>query len=1735
MPDIYEEIANWKPAVAPQASGQEAAPAQPSSSGDIYAEIANWKPQFSAPSEPTGLEPSIEDAQRRQLAGIRAGRTPEEHEKYLREAGYNDAAVKSLMQEYLPAYARRLERERIPEKQTTMGGILGEFVNPGSETWRESFRTGPARRIESFRSFWAGENTDYQRAVKNFQEGKGTLDDAKLIAKHERRQEVDRENQSSLPQAILAGLPAIPGMAGEALVGGQVLRGVGIGGRVAGQRLGLLSEPAAPLTGQALSNASASTIRAALADPSKLAALGTHAGRAALITPMMPSMYVEQAQRNNAEAGRDPNGPDAWKGYPGAMLSAYVNVAILGKLVERAGAGGNIAKATGLGMAEQQGADVLTGLMDDYLLPDAMKTKTKYGVMGHLMGLGGQKASTSEALKAATIQAVQFAAFAGMHAGQEIGKEIGEVEQTKIINQASRDLMGAYQKDLAALGESGLAADAAGKRMLSLQERLQAAINEASKYPMKLVTPEAKPTTEVSPELAASVEGKVALARAESDVRAGRVLMKPGEALGEPISAAEMLAKMKIPGTGKQSALAERMADVLKRSEKFAPVQKNGETEAEKPTDLAQTPPPRGEIAPEAISVAPERPAAEAAKTPPEPALTQPERTGEPAQPTEPVSDNVQAQRPPLERQKPALTPKMAKSYWTTLTARNRKALREDSPQAYAELTSAMRKGGYAPDKIKPAAEMRPTGEARVKRGSRIELDPESERVIDESSLPEDRKEALKAHMRGESLNEAADKADITGARLQQLGIKLFGESAYQRLMKVAEQNKIDMAARQAEQSAGGARVEQGINAGGGRRINKAAKDFMREEGGWYSVEWAEKLSNWFSWLAGTGKSKGKGPDVKLDNENVLPEPQENSEYKLIASEPATAGRIPVVGRILDPARSDTTPESKVLTARQALVDQGRNISRSWDSQRPAIEADSLFKTDPGKGAEAAEPYSLKAFFRGGKTTPADTSLRGTYVREDGSRGRIADDIEAHMRGEKTKLSEAQKAWVDNVWTPLLRSAQKLMARDGITSWMDEDGTVVGRNAKAYFPRQAIGKEGVDVEAGRDTMGKGRSYKSEADGAAEGVIYDPSARSRVSKFIASVYRAVADHRLANDAALGGETIDARYEKLKAENADRLAGLDGKAKEDVLKELHEQAATPGLSRAYVRNGPRSLAKYMFPVETAKKIENLYKQEDYKPIKTVEKISAAAKGITLGLDFGYTTIQLLPTMFTKPTAWAKANVAAMRAFFDPNYMASRLEVSPDDAKAVRELTQLGSSIGRLHDSMAGLQQGEFATRLPIVGKAYEAAGRAMGTALDVAKIELWKAWSKTAQPHELRALAESIDAMLLQGRMESIGLSPRRMMWERLLLNAPAYYRGGINFIAGAFQRGTPGTMMRTAMAATIGGIALTSFGAMLAAGLSQDEILERFNPARGKFLKVPIPLGDNKKIEVGYSNILTSYARLVGTSADYFASDKPINTGTDGNPILRWVRGKAAFSPRLLTDIVTGKDYLGNRVQAHEAIIKAFEPLAVQTLLHGEGSISEKGFGPKSPTQEPSRKNVADAIISVLGFSSYSGSKTDEKYAVLNDESQKRFGSGFDSLSVEKQIEVVKAAKNRPDMPPSEASSSTEMERAIALQAERKQKITSMVSKESRSKLSKLGKELPSYLGTLSVNNADLPLSRDRLGRYEKFLADEYNQAIETWNVSDMKSMEPIARERLMERTLMKAKDRAKRRLIAEWN
>ncbi len=217
---------------------------------------------------------------------------------------------------------------------------------------------------------------------------RGTNRDYEIAANA--RVEAERAQNQSTLASMGDALTYVPGMVGEAYLGGAML------------------SAAAPAVGAAPSLLS----RGAYASRGTL---GLAAARVAATNTLTPSMYLPQAgERAAANGGNwyDPSNLGV------AWTMGFAQTAILGSLagaadnIQGAGVGSfakRLAARTFVGMGEQGIADVVGGAVDS-ILPEAYQTRTRYGLLGNAL-----RGEWGEFGKHFATQAVTFAAFSALH------------------------------------------------------------------------------------------------------------------------------------------------------------------------------------------------------------------------------------------------------------------------------------------------------------------------------------------------------------------------------------------------------------------------------------------------------------------------------------------------------------------------------------------------------------------------------------------------------------------------------------------------------------------------------------------------------------------------------------------------------------------------------------------------------------------------------------------------------------------------------------------------------------------------------------------------------------------------------------------------------------------------------------------------------------------------------------------------------------------------------------------------------------------------------------------------------------------------------------------------------------------------------------------------------------------------------------------------------------------------
>lgn len=845
--------------------------------------------------------------------------------------------------------------------------------------------------------------------------------------------------------------------------------------------------------------------------------------------------------------------------------------------------------------------------------------------------------------------------------------------------------------------------------------------------------------------------------------------------------------------------------------------------------------------------------------------------------------------------------------------------------------------------------------------------------------------------------------------------------------------------------------------------------DSFRGFSGWASraKEVLQKVKEYF-----TPPHAGALPEVDIQPDAILPRlPAAHIENK-IASSPQGMARVPGLGAIADPRATAHAPSDAPFLGRANSIAKGKTFATIWGQTQWANK--DLFKVNP------------------------DT---GTFPLTNGRQGHLSDVIEAEMRDPGSQpITINQYRWIHDEWIPLQKDVNKMLRDEGVREVHTDD--MEFEVGKDYFPRPAIGKRNRPVSGpggkpggkpgARQFFQKSRKFATEEEGArpaAEGeaketIIYDPDPISRVVKFISGAYRAVADHRLAIAPELGAGTVPEHW---------------------------------GVGRR-VHAGPSFQGK-VYPVEVAAKIEKAYGQEVSTPGRVLGEVTAAAKAVMATGDLSAPLIQGAAMFGRHPARWARSVAGSFKALFDSNYVA-RLMEQPRYKELRARASQSGVSLFQLQDFMSGTAEGQLATRLPVAGRVLKATGRAYGAFLDIAKLELFDAWSKVAPKSEWPRIAETVENSLFSGRQEQIGLNPHRALGERLLFFAPSYYRGAGGLVATAFQNSVSGKMARQMLGGYAASGLLVSLGAYAALGLSEDEVTERLDPSKGKFLKIPVELSDGSRVEVGIGNVLTQLVRLAGQAKDYHTEDKPIDTGVEANPYLRFLRARSAFMPSLAIELTTGRDYFGQRITAKESTVRHFAPFALQSLF---------------PREEASgQQRAMDSAFTFFGLNAYPESEYAESLRKMDRLSFDTNQRPFSRSTPVQRAKIMGQFKRQPDYVKREPTPN-DMERYIQIAEQRRRELASALPNETRKKMERLGLDVGGFKSTLRVNGQDVPLTESEREKYQQLLVEEYQRTIERLNEKAMLARRPDVLEKLWSSQREQIGIRARRRLLSELN
>lgn len=658
------------------------------------------------------------------------------------------------------------------------------------------------------------------------------------------------------------------------------------------------------------------------------------------------------------------------------------------------------------------------------------------------------------------------------------------------------------------------------------------------------------------------------------------------------------------------------------------------------------------------------------------------------------------------------------------------------------------------------------------------------------------------------------------------------------------------------------------------------------------------------------GKPKEAGPPVITQTDTPLPDFQEHGASKKIFSQPFGFENLPVIGALFGGTRRLKGHVNESLSTYWAERQIGRSIASAFGSEHSWLD----------------KPFTIQD----GQITNI------TPAKEGGSRY-ISDVFEALQKDPDAYVLNAEQRKAFDAVQKLEKDFSKLEEKYKIGKEVDDesgnpaellDDVDTTRQKGPYFPRIVTTRpEGVTSGLTRGAsvgskafFEKPRMFDTEAEGWARGYKYEPSIVNRLATRTERLYKRIADKRLANDPSLEGTSRKEVESQLKASFAEELT--DGSMTEKRIAQMADSIEARG--RVYA---PAFFNK-IFPETTAAQLNKAFPKSQSSLRQMAASFNNATKGLQLGLDLGVGFIQGQALLARHPAIWGKAQFNSVAAMFHKDYFP---EYVRRNLEPIRELAQLGSSVGKLEEYMAGLEGKELLSRIPGVKAVTAPFARQFQTFLDVAKVEMWKGIRETLPREQWSDAVQTLESQLFSGRMEGAGVSPGRALIERALFLAPAYYRGGLNNIALLAEGKFSGASTRKAMVAYATAGAVLYYGVAKQLGMSDEDIAQRMNPARSDFMLWRIKT-KNRISNVGFGGFYRSLLRLMGNTAktslehpENWASLSPAK-----NPITKWYRGHAGPVVTATWDGFSGKDYMGEDTDIASIARRAITPITLQS-------------------------------------------------------------------------------------------------------------------------------------------------------------------------------------------------------------
>jgi hypothetical protein len=342
------------------------------------------------------------------------------------------------------------------------------------------------------------------------------------------------------------------------------------------------------------------------------------------------------------------------------------------------------------------------------------------------------------------------------------------------------------------------------------------------------------------------------------------------------------------------------------------------------------------------------------------------------------------------------------------------------------------------------------------------------------------------------------------------------------------------------------------------------------------------------------------------------------------------------------------------------------------------------------------------------------------------------------------------------------------------------------------------------------------------------------------------------------------------------------------------------------------------------------------------------------------------------------------------------------------ATPEITEGVSKVHNIADyldSKGGIR-GAAGRAVGRLARPLDAFQQATSAAMNAAGVHMFKALEHTTRnvdgtinPQRLQDVEDFVNNFRGITSSARLGVAPKRRWQEGLVLLAPRYRRATAALYTSAAQGGLRGQLAREAIASGVLGLTMTWIGLLTMKGQSegwskertQQEIKDTLNPNSGKFMVTEVAgqmVGPGSKL---ISDFKFS-SRIIGNPGAL------LDLHPERNPAMRWLRSQGSFALSTPTDIIAGRDVVGNVTRPGAPIFGGDDPEVSDGLMGLTKEIS--GLGIMLWLQSALFEGGTAKQKAIRAGADFAGARAYEqgRTQILDDASWEQFGKPLDQLN-----------------------------------------------------------------------------------------------------------------------------------------